>query len=603
MSNDADRPRSTTGGPRLALLGGIGVFAVLVAVVLRLETGLELDAMAEGLLFVGAGLAALVRWPESRTGVFLIAYAVFDWSIQLQRTHIPVLWTLAGPLFLCTFPALVAALVTFPTGRLRSTVERAIIAIAVANAVYQTMIQAFIDPAVMGCGVFGGADCTSDLNLLLVHGSPRAVNDLAQANPYLVSAFLLPTAVLIASRWWRATRPARRVLAPLTIAGLVWIVCNRVAGFTETMFFYLGRLDLLGPSRPRLLTVVDNIEEAAIVVLPLTFLLGLAGSRLRHVRVSRLVVELGELPSLSTLEAALRRALGDAGLQVGLWDISRGAYVGADGSEVVAPAGKSPVIATQLERGGRPLAVMLHDRALLDEPGLVEATAAATRLAVENERLQADLRAQLDEVRASRERIVAAQDEERRRIERDLHDGAQQRLLRLAMALEVAESSLGTENDAALRTSLEVAGEELQAALRELRELAQGIHPAVLTQRGLGAALRSLAETATVPVVVEAVPDLPVPVAVATAAFFVVSESLVNAAKHADASRVTVSARVLDGALELEVTDDGRGGADVVGGTGLRGLADRVEALGGALSVHSGADRGTVIAATIPMPT
>jgi signal transduction histidine kinase len=581
---------------------GIGVLAALDAIILRRETGLPFDAMAEGLLFVGAGLAALVRWPESRTGLLLIAYAICAWSIQLQRTHIPVLWTVAGPLFLWTFPALVAALVTFPTGRPRSTVERAIITIAVVNALYQTMIQAFIDPSVMGCGVFGGADCTSNLNLLLVHGSPRAVNDLAQANPYLVSAFLLPTAALIASRWWRATRPARRVLAPLTIAGLVWIVCNRIAGMTETVFFYLGRVDLLGPSRPHLLAIVDHVEEVAIIVLPLTFLLGLAGSRLRHVRVSRLVVELGELPSLSTLEAALRRALGDAALQVGLWDSGSGAYVGADGSEVAAPEATSPLIATQLERGGRPLAVMVHDRSLLDEPGLVEATAAATRLAVENERLQADLRAQLEEVRASRERIVEAQDEERRRIERDLHDGAQQRLLRLAMALEVAESRLGNEHDPALRTSLEVAGEELQAALRELRELAQGIHPAVLTQRGLGAALFSLAETATVPVVVEAVPDTAVPVAVATAAFFIVSESLVNVAKHADASRVTVCARVVDGVLRLEVMDDGRGGADVVGGSGLRGLADRVEALGGAFSVDSSADRGTVIAATIPLP-
>jgi signal transduction histidine kinase len=581
---------------------GIGVLAALDAIILRRETGLPFDAMAEGLLFVGAGLAALVRWPESRTGLLLIAYATCAWSIQLQRTHIPVLWTVAGPLFLWTFPALVAALVTFPTGRPRSTVERAIITIAVVNALYQTMIQAFIDPSVMGCGVFGGADCTSNLNLLLVHGSPRAVNDLAQANPYLVSAFLLPTAALIASRWWRATRPARRVLAPLTIAGLVWIVCNRIAGMTETVFFYLGRVDLLGPSRPHLLAIVDHVEEVAIIVLPLTFLLGLAGSRLRHVRVSRLVVELGELPSLSTLEAALRRALGDAALQVGLWDSGSGAYVGADGSEVAAPEATSPLIATQLERGGRPLAVMVHDRSLLDEPGLVEATAAATRLAVENERLQADLRAQLEEVRASRERIVEAQDEERRRIERDLHDGAQQRLLRLAMALEVAESRLGNEHDPALRTSLEVAGEELQAALRELRELAQGIHPAVLTQRGLGAALFSLAETATVPVVVEAVPDTAVPVAVATAAFFIVSESLVNVAKHADASRVTVCARVVDGVLRLEVMDDGRGGADVVGGSGLRGLADRVEALGGAFSVDSSADRGTVIAATIPLP-
>jgi signal transduction histidine kinase len=245
---------------------------------------------------------------------------------------------------------------------------------------------------------------------------------------------------------------------------------------------------------------------------------------------------------------------------------------------------------------------MVHDEALLDDPGLVEATAAAARLAVENDRLQAEIRAQLDEVRASRQRIVAAQDEERRRIERDLHDGAQQRLLRLSMALQVAESSMPSQPDPALRTSLEVAAEELHAAMKELRELAQGIHPAVLTQRGLGAAMRSLAETAAIPVVIESVPEERLDAKVEAAGYFVVSEALANVVKHAQASCATVAARLGEDLLEIEVRDDGVGGASAERGSGLRGLMDRVQALDGELVVDTAPAGGTTILARIPCP-
>lgn len=270
-------------------------------------------------------------------------------------------------------------------------------------------------------------------------------------------------------------------------------------------------------------------------------------------------------------------------------------------SKIKPPQEGSGAVATELAREGQPLALVLHDEALLDEPGLVEATAAATRMAVENERLQAEIRAQLQEVQASRQRIVAAQDEERRKIERDLHDGAQQRLLRLSMAIQVAESSIPPVADPALRTSLEVAAEELKEALQELRQLASGIYPAVLTQRGLGAAIRSLAETAPVPVVVdELIEDRFVP-EVEAAGYFVVSEALTNIAKHARASVAEVRTRIAGDALEIEVVDDGEGGASPDRGSGLSGLTDRVQALGGELSITSAPARGTRLAATIPL--
>jgi signal transduction histidine kinase len=569
------------------LFAAIAVVAVAGGGFLRVRSGLPLDALAEGLLFAGAGLAAWDRWPESRTGRFMVAYAFTVWAIHLQALHIPLLWTLAVPMALGSFVFLYTAILTFPTGRVRAPVERVIVGIAIFNLLWQTGITTLLDPRALGC-----TDCPPGLNLLLVRSDPKLFVGLAQFDAWIVSAFIIPTGVIVFVRWLRATRPGRRVLGPMVLPALALVVANRVSGITEIVYFYLGRTTIFR-QHPVVITL-GRIEQAAVIVLPLTFLLGLARARLRHTRVSKLVVELGNLPAPHELEGSLSRALGDPSLRVGVFDGAR--YVRANGEELCLPEDDSPYVATLLEREGQPLALMVHDRALLDEPGLVEATAAATRLAVENERLQAEIRAQLEEVRASRQRIVAAQDEERRRVERNLHDGAQQRLLRLSMALQVAESRLPTDPDPALRTSLQVAAEELRAALRELRELAQGIHPAVLTQRGLGAAIRSLAETALVPVVIEEVPEGRFAADTEAAAFYVVSEALANVAKHARASHAVVAARVREGVLEIEVRDDGVGGAAPEGGSGLRGLADRVEALDGELAVRSGADGTTLMA-------
>jgi signal transduction histidine kinase len=243
--------------------------------------------------------------------------------------------------------------------------------------------------------------------------------------------------------------------------------------------------------------------------------------------------------------------------------------------------------------------VLLHDPVLAGEPALVEAVAAGAGLALENERLHAEVRQQLAEVRASRTRLVEAADAARRRVERDLHDGAQQRLVAVGLALRLARARLADAPAGELEALLVEAGDELIAALAELRELARGIYPALLTEAGLGPALTSLAERAPVPVVLGAVPPQRPPEPVEQTCYFVVSEAVTNAAKHASASRVEVSV-VPDGAdLRVEVADDGVGGADAEG-SGLRGLADRVAALGGQLRVTSTAAGGTCVTATVP---
>jgi signal transduction histidine kinase len=236
---------------------------------------------------------------------------------------------------------------------------------------------------------------------------------------------------------------------------------------------------------------------------------------------------------------------------------------------------------------------------LLERRGLLEAAGAAARLALENERLQAELRAQVAELHASRTRIVQAGDEERRRLERNLHDGAQQRLLSLGLALQLARAELGPEGNGATELLAE-AEDELRAALDELRELARGIHPAILTDQGLAAAVRSLAERSAVPVNIVTVPDERLGESTEAAAYFIVSESLANCAKYSHASAVRVSISRRDGNAVIDIADDGSGGADPACGSGLRGLSDRVLTLDGTFSVESPAGVGTHIHAEIP---
>jgi signal transduction histidine kinase len=211
-----------------------------------------------------------------------------------------------------------------------------------------------------------------------------------------------------------------------------------------------------------------------------------------------------------------------------------------------------------------------------------------------------ELTAQVTELQGARSRIIAAADDERRRIERDLHDGAQQRLVALALNLRMAEQRAADGDPTAVEL-IRGAGEEANLALKELRDLARGIHPAILTNRGLPAALQDLASRATVPVEVVASPEERLPGAVEAAVYFVVSECLANIGKHAEAEQATVAVSERDGVVTIEVSDDGIGGAELNGGTGMQGLADRVGALNGSLAVDSTPGAGTRVTAVVPL--
>jgi signal transduction histidine kinase len=308
-----------------------------------------------------------------------------------------------------------------------------------------------------------------------------------------------------------------------------------------------------------------------------------------------LVVELGQARS-GTLRGALARALGDPSLEIGYWLPDRRVFVDASGRVLSLPDPDSARSVTVVEREGQPVAALVHDPAVLDDPGLLEAVTSAAQLAAANARLQAEVQARVEELAASRRRILQAGDEERRRLERRLHDGAEARLRELVGTLRRGRSSASGEQT---REQIARSQEQLTGTLEDLRRLAHGLHPSVLSEQGLEAALAALARELPLPVELH-VTTSQVPPPVGAVAYFVCAEALANVAKHAAASRVTVAVTPGDGRLRVEIADDGVGGADPVRGSGLRGLADRVETFGGTLHVESAAGHGTRLAAEIP---
>jgi signal transduction histidine kinase len=345
--------------------------------------------------------------------------------------------------------------------------------------------------------------------------------------------------------------------------------------------------------------LIWELQDVLQISLPVIFVWGLLSARLARSAVGDLVVEMERPLVPAELQASLARTLGDPSLELRYALEGKDRWVDSRGRRASLPRpgdGPQARTATLVEREGRPLAALIHDPAL--DQGLVRAAAAAAGMAIENARLHAEVRAQLEEARASRQRIVEAGDRERRRVERNLHDGAQQRLAALALSLAMLRERGGA--DPATAASLAQAAAELKRAIDELRELARGIHPAVLTEEGLPAAVESLAERSAVPVRVAADFDTRLPEPVETVAYFVVSESLANVAKYARASGARVALSRCNGTLRVEVVDDGVGGADASQGSGLRGLEDRVSAVRGSFRVETRAAGGTRVLAEIP---
>ena len=534
--------------------------------------------------FLLAGLVAWIRRPQNRLGPLMVATSFALLARQFRFTHDDLafpLFFLLGELSWALFAHVTFA---YPYGSVSDRIERAFLRVAYVVAIaFPLAILLF----------YGGTERLRYLdpfpreNFLLVSESTRAVDFLQDAFGFTAYGVLAATFVVLVLRsFLRASPRARRVYLPLLVAAItaaLWAVLNGILTFAE--------------STPAVVYDLFWWQIASLIALPLAMLWGLLRARLARVHVSDLVVHLEQTP-VDGLRDEIALALEDPTLELGLWIPDRGIYVDAGGAELTVPDDGPQRAVTRVEHEGKPLAVLVHDPTLREEPRLVEGVAAAARLALVNARLHAEVRAQLETVQESRARIVAAADEERRRIERDLHDGAQQRLVALALELRSAQRQLDATDDAEVARLLASTADELQVAVEELRELAQGIHPGILTQGGLAHALEELAARAPLPVSVDATAERFSPEVEATA-YFVACEALTNTVKHAEASTAAIAARRENGVLVIEVADDGRGLAEPEG-SGLRGLSDRVEARGGRLVVDSAAGSGTRVRGEIP---
>jgi signal transduction histidine kinase len=420
-----------------------------------------------------------------------------------------------------------------------------------------------------------------EASLFLVVPDARVAGVIDVLSSITFIAVPVATAAVIAVRWRRASAPGRRALQP----GIVGALCLPVFAALLAQALVTGE-----PSRPLLW-----IGACSLLTVPLAFLAGLLRSRLARGGLADLFRGLSTMRP-AQLQHALADALGEPGFRIAY--PADGGYVDGDGRAVTVPAGDAGRSVTYVEQDGERVAALIYDPVLDDDPELIDVVAGAASVALENRRLHAEAEARLAEVPASRRRVIAAADAERRRIERNLHDGAQQRLVTLALQLSLIRRRIrqDPEDAAQLVTS---AGDELAASLRELRELARGIHPAALDD-GVENALEALAMRASVPTSVSCRLAEPVPEPVAFATYFVASEALANTAKYAGATAATVRVVAEHGHPVVEIAGDGIGGADGRRGSGLRGLEDRVDALGGTLSVTSPPGGGTVVAAEIP---
>jgi PAS domain S-box-containing protein len=642
--------------------------------------------------FIVAGLIGWSRRPGNRTPMLMVAVGFGVLAGGLTEANYSLPYTLGGLLGSLFIAAFVHLLLVYPGGELISRY-----ALWLVGAAYATALLAPLFDLMFASRHTCKPHACPD-NLLLVshdHGAHVVETAFWSAVAVLVLAAAFK---LLVGRWHRATPTLRRILRPVYLAGALSLLLLSV-GFIVTPFSGVGSI------------VVAIALILTFTAVPFLFLTGLLGTTLaRSAGMRTIFREIPERATAGEVEEGLREALRDPAAEVAYWYDEGGHYVDVDGNRFELPPDTRRRVVTRLDYADAPVAAIVHDAALRQEPELLETITGAARIALERDKLLVEVRAraeryrallqampdlmfriahngaylsynapsprdlywhdvvgltvwdrlppeladrivaagreaidrgtpqvieytlnfdgetrhyegrfapsgdeeflmivreiterkrQQEEVEASRARILAAGDEARRKLERNLHDGAQQRLVSVSLSLRLAQNHL-RDDPAEAEKLMEASRHELAQALEELRELARGIHPAILTDRGLEAALDALAARAPLPVEIVG-PDCRLPPAIEAAAYYVVSESLANVTKYAQASSVEVRVACSNGNALVEVADDGIGGANPLRGSGLRGLADRVASLSGKLAVESPRGAGTRVRAEIPL--
>src|SRR4051794_12374526 len=559
----------------LALWTAAGVASVVALIPVLFGGGPPMETndvmhSLSGTSFAACGLVAWRRRRDSAVGSWLtlagFGVLVPEVLAQLDSPLAVTLALLFGELWIMVYATLILSFAT--GGRLSSRLDHVIVqTFFVGLFVMQFALLLFLP---------------DERNLLLAWPDAATAEALNQVQFVILAAAALAVAVVTAHRWHVASQPLRRALLP------------SLGGSLSALLYAANLITLLaGSPSTRLMTVLN----AALLTVPAALLWGLLRSRLARGGLPDLFRELGTLRGPG-LEVGLAAALGDPRLVLAYRVPDQDAYIDGAGQPVELPAPDSRCTAAPIECDGRELGMLVHDAALDDDPELVGAVAATAAIALDDARLQTESQERLAELRASRERLVAAGDAERRRLERDLHDGAQQRLVSVALQLQMIQRHAHTD-PALVERLARSARDELSQSLQELRELARGLHPAVLNH-GLKAALGSLASRATVPTTVSFAGLERLPQPVELAAYFVACEALANVGKYAQATTASIRVSRHAGAAVIEIADDGVGGAAESAGTGLQGLADRVAALDGTLRILSPPGEGTMVTAELP---
>jgi signal transduction histidine kinase len=529
-----------------------------------------------GVSFTTSGLVAWLRYRDSAVGRLMVAVGASWFLIDLRYSLDPVLFAVGYCGFYLSSVVFTHLVLALPTGRLPATPERLVVLALYVWAPGTQTIRYFVERP-------------RPPQSWTMTGIGHSVwSPIATVGGLVLAAVAL---WLVVRRWHRVRGPARLSQALLWVAGAlagVVVLATMVASLVD--------------ASTQVLRVLGLVYSLGLSLTPVAILVGIVRQRMARGRVADLVLRLEGPAEPRHLGAALAQALGDPGLEV-LFCLGNGngdGYVDAEGHRAEPPGGSDRTV-TMIRRHGEDLAALVHDPVLVDQRPLVDAVVATAGLALENARLHAAQRAQLEEVRASRARIVNAADRERRRIQRDLHDGIQPKLLAVSMLAgqareELPRHALASVAPAAVLDKLDA---HLSDLIHELRQLTEGIHPPALTERGLTAVVETLAERAPLPVELD-MSRRRWPDDVERTAYFVINEALANVYRHSAASRAVVRVGVVDGHLRVEVVDDGIGGADPGRGTGLDGLRDRVAALGGTLRIESPSGAGTTIRVELP---
>ncbi|WP_205648275.1 sensor histidine kinase [Actinomadura rubteroloni] len=524
-----------------------------------------------GVSFTVSGLVLGLRRPGRSVGPHMAVVGCVWYAGALQASDHRALFVVGYVLFFLPLVAFTHMVLALPDGRLTRG-ERLNVAGQYVTAVLLQAVNLL-------------REGTPEPEMWGRHSEDQAGSFWSWLGNGMMLGFVVVSAGQVIRKWRRSGGPERREFT------LVWASVLGVGAVTGgTAVLYLVGVSWFDRQR------LGAAFGLSVLVMPVAVAVGLLRARLARLEVARLVVRLDRAVEPAEVRDALARALGDPGLELH-FPLPDGGFVGVDGRTV--PSLIRPGQATTaVERQGRVLAVLVHDPALRQQRSLVESVVAAARLSLDNARLYAAQHAQLEEIRESRARVVVASDAERARIQRDLHDGVQHKLLALGLFFGRARDGL-SDRDGGLARHLDALGGMIREVVRDLRDLAEDICPPALAEQGLAVALESVAERAPLPVVVD-VPPTRWPEHVERVAYFVVTEALANVYKHAGAGEVAV--HVADEPLRLVVTvrDDGLGGADPDKGSGLRGLQDRVGALGGTLAIDSVRDSGTTLIATLP---